>query len=173
MLVAQVLFWSLKNKLASPIKGFLMTPKKRSRLSRTLLRCVDISAACTWREIGRCPKMKMADQYGVSRFRNDSKSGARPIGGVSVAFSAGSGVMANAFVNGVIPLILACKLSEGICRARPGPDTRQYTTLKRQLEYDHSLDTSGSEGGQLHRCFLKIKAEITVGGPCQHCLGRL
>jgi len=81
----KVLFWSLKNKLASPIKGFLMTPKKRNR------------------------------------FRSgNSKSGARPIGGVSVAFSAGSGLMANAFV-------------------------------------------SGSEGGQVHRCFLKIKAEITVG----------
>ena len=30
-----------------------------------------------------------------------------------------------------------------------------------------SSNHTGSEGGQLHRCFLKIKAEITMGGPCQ------
>merc|ERR1712150_233672 len=51
----KVLFWSLKNKLASPIKGFLMTPKKRGRL-------------------------------------RSSKSETRPIGGVSIAFSSGSGL---------------------------------------------------------------------------------
>jgi len=67
-----------------PIKGFLMTPKKRSR------------------------------------FRSGDNAGTRPIGGVSIAFNAGTSLMANAFVN-------------------------------------------GSEGGQLHRCFLKIKAEITIG----------
>ena len=44
---------------------------------------------------------------------------------------------------------------------RTGPHTRDH-------KCDYTLGTlTGSEGGQVHRCFLKIKAEITVGGPRQ------
>lgn len=78
----KILFWSIKNRLQSPIRGYMLTPKR-----------------------------------GIA-IKSKGRGGHAAIGGVSLAFT--SGLVSNSFV-------------------------------------------TGSEGGQLHRCFLKTRGNQQIG----------